>query len=325
MQDYSKRNRTGSSPSLNRLITLAHVIYDTNLNDVEFIKKRYEDSEVDFDISLSFFEVFGFVKVKQRKLIPVDDFKLLVSENNIDNVKFKELVIKRLLSSSDQSDFISEFLQLFINVKDDFILQLTTDERLKFSEVRNLFVELELMHYDTTDDIYRIDPKLQSKLSSEIQKEHTKLSAEQFAQLLADQSHIGASAELEIINYERKRLGEYPKLCEMIQHVALMDVRAGFDIKSWEIPEYVGKTIARYIEVKAVSKVDFRFMWTSNEMEVAARLGNSYYLYLVPVIKDGNFDLEHLDIIQNPYQNVFLNVGEWTKTENVYTIWKDRK
>lgn len=324
MQDYSKKNRTGGSPNLNRLITLAHVISDTNLNTVEFIKRRYEDSEVDFDISLSFFEVFGFVEVKQGKIVPASEFKLLVGESKLEVGKFKELVIESLLSTSDQSDFINDFLQLFTNVRDDLILQLTTDERLKYSEVRNLFVELELMHYDAAEDLYHVDSRLQSRVSAAIQKGHTRLSAEQFAQLLADQSRVGAGAELTIIKYERNRLGGYPKLSEKIEHIALTDVRAGFDIKSWEVPEHDGDTIERCIEVKAVSKEDFRFLWTTNEMEVAARLANSYYLYLLPVISDGEYDLEQLEIIQNPYQNVFLNEESWTKSENVYTIWKSK-
>jgi hypothetical protein len=101
-----------------------------------------------------------------------------------------------------------------------------------------------------------------------------------------------------------------------------VDVRAGFDIKSWEIPTHEGEANERCIEVKAVSKEDFKFMWTSNEKEVASRLGDNYYLYLLPVIRDGEYDIDQLEIIQNPYKNVFLNEGVWTKSENVYTIWK---
>ena len=65
--------------------------------------------------------------------------------------------------------------------------------------------------------------------------------------------------------------------------------------------------IPRYIEVKAISLIDRKFFWSRNEIEIARRLKNDYFLYLVPVEKNGALDGNLIQEIKNPYTNVFLN------------------
>ena len=99
--------------------------------------------------------------------------------------------------------------------------------------------------------------------------------------------------------------------------------RQGYDIKSFE--DYLdsnSKRIERYIEVKAVSVDNYKFYWSRMEIEIAKVFGEKYYLYLLPVISNNNFDFEKLIIIRNPFENVFSNVREWKKEEECITFTK---
>ena len=76
-------------------------------------------------------------------------------------------------------------------------------------------------------------------------------------------------------------MSQLPDLVKKIEHTALRDVSAGYDIKSFD-----GKLgedenpIQRYIEVKAVSSQDYGFNWTRNEIEKSEYYNQDYYLYL---------------------------------------------
>jgi hypothetical protein len=131
---------------------------------------------------------------------------------------------------------------------------------------------------------------------------------------LAAKDRLGLSAEIAIIEFEKKRLG--PKLTNEIDHVALRNVAAGYDIRSITVAEDRALN-PRYIEVKAVSPSSMRFHWTRNEISVARILQESYYLYLLPVDGDGGFDLSGLMVIGNPCIDVLGVETAWIIEENV--------
>jgi hypothetical protein len=91
-------------------------------------------------------------------------------------------------------------------------------------------------------------------------------------------------------------------------------VNAGYDIKSFEISSQETNYIPRYIEVKAVSIIDYQFYWSRNEFEKSEILRQNYYLYLLPVKDKNNFDIENLKIINDPYKNILNNKDRWIKT-----------
>ena len=80
---------------------------------------------------------------------------------------------------------------------------------------------------------------------------------------------LGLKAELAILSIEKERLSHFPHIVGKIDHVAIRDVSAGYDILSYETPVQNENPIPRYIEVKAVSQWDVEFYWSVNEIEVA--------------------------------------------------------
>ncbi|MBT3510631.1 MAG: DUF3883 domain-containing protein [Nitrospina sp.] len=96
--------------------------------------------------------------------------------------------------------------------------------------------------------------------------------------------------------------------------ITLSDVGAGYDIKSYTIDGLGSESaVLRHIEVKAVSPFDYKFFWTANELANAKIFQETYYLYLLPVFETGMFDLGGLEVIKNPYFNIYKN-QDWDST-----------
>ena len=104
-------------------------------------------------------------------------------------------------------------------------------------------------------------------------KQSNQVSPEEFLRVQQRKDEIGKAAERKVLEFEKERLSEFPVLAERIEHIALKDVAAGYDIKSFDPkPTESGDAIPRFIEVKAVSLCDYRFVWTINEIEKWVRI-----------------------------------------------------
>jgi hypothetical protein len=152
-----------------------------------------------------------------------------------------------------------------------------------------------------------------SDLCAELQASK-KLPPSEFLKIQLANEELGKAAEIKIIEYERELLSSFPYLAEKIEHIAKYNVRAGYDIKSFDIPLENGQHRPKYIEVKAVSLIDYQFIWSRNEIEKSEVHRQEYYLYLLPVKGKNEFHMDHLKIINDPYINVLNNRDEWIKT-----------
>ena len=94
---------------------------------------------------------------------------------------------------------------------------------------------------------------------------------------------------------------------------------AGYDILSFTESTNNASFSDRLIEVKAVSSVDFKFYWSSNEIAAARFHGSKYFLYLVPVSKNG-FDVQKLKMIQNPFKRVYSGKKPWLRQEELVSF-----
>ena len=131
----------------------------------------------------------------------------------------------------------------------------------------------------------------------------------QFERIYRERAAFGEKAELAVIEFEKGRLNRYPEISKRIEHIAHSNIAAGCDVLSFDI--YENKNVSsRYIEVKAVSSLDWRFYWSANEIELSKEQRTKYYLYLVPVV-GGQPDIDNLEIIRDPYENVYRKENIW--------------
>ena len=122
------------------------------------------------------------------------------------------------------------------------------------------------------------------------------------------QADLGSAAEDRIVEYERSRVG--PSYVSMIDHVSRRNAAAGYDIRSVSFAPGCDP-IPRFIEVKAVSPYTFEFHWSRNEIDVARALSHWYYLYLLPVDRQAQFDVDRLVVVCNPCDAVLSEGSDW--------------
>ena len=165
-------------------------------------------------------------------------------------------------------------------------------------------------------DVYVITPKYMTLvLTKRI------FGPEELDKKLVQQKELGTKAERMIYNYELNQLNNFTELKEkevIIEYVAKRNVNAGYDIISFDkIAAKNGDYKKIYIEVKAVSDINYHFYWSKNEIEIAKLLLHNYYLYLLPT--NGDVNLKKLRIIMNPYKNIF-DSQNWLKQEEILSI-----
>ena len=135
---------------------------------------------------------------------------------------------------------------------------------------------------------------------------------------MQEKEKIGLAAEEFIFKKEKEKVSKINKKLN-VEHTALTDVAAGYDILSYNNNEE-----KIFIEVKAVSSSNFKFYLTSNEFNTSNILKNNYFLYLLPrdLSNPDQFDYENLLIINNINENIFKNHTEWKIENENYLIFK---
>lgn len=296
---------------LAHLYNLCNIIEETDIRDLLYIKRKYQERALSFDENLSLLEELSIIKKTVNELLPGSNFA--ITQGSIEAFKTKFILI--LFSANAKiSDYLGTFLLNFQIGSNNIFFKATTDQKIKYSEIRNLLLELGFISTASDNATYYIQAKYADLFEEHFRRKN--ISPESLKNKQAENDALGLMAEELVIEYEIKRLVNVDLEFTEILHVSRENTNAGYDIKSFEnFLDHDSKPISRYIEVKAVSTDDFKFYWSRNEISIAKIFGERYFLYLLPVSSGNAFDLEKLLIIQNPYQNVYLNASDWEKTE----------
>jgi len=302
--------------SVQQILVFSEIVNGSSLLQKEYIEKTYLRNATHFDETVKFLQELGLIETKENKVVlkpKYEECLIDLKEVRRPKEKIKKFIIDYFVSrKSFFAEYLNEFLGRFQLVNGQYEFAPNALERLKYSGLRNLLIDLGLLYLDPSETKYVVVNDY-SSLCSELQAT-CRISPKEFLVIRQAKEDVGRAAELRIIEYERERLSRYPHIAEKIEHTAKYDVKAGYDIKSYEIATGDNQCIPKYIEVKAVSIIDHQFFWSRNEMEQSEIHRHNYYLYLLPVKGENEFYLEHLKIIRDPYLNVFNNSSEWEKT-----------
>ncbi|MEK0350760.1 MAG: DUF3883 domain-containing protein [Nitrosopumilus sp.] len=294
--------------------TFIEIQVSTKSIDFSFIKNKYLKNEINFDSLFNYLKAIGLYSRKKDKIVfkknqIIKDFS---NEEKLNSF----LIEKTLNNKASFSDYVFSYLQKFDSVNGSFQYKPMVQERLKASGLRNFLIDIDLIYHNRRNNSYIVNDKYIHLFTKQI--ETKTLSPKNLNSILKNQKEIGYLAELEILKYEKKRLKDFSNLSRNIEHISKFDVNAGFDIKSWETNKK-----ERYIEVKAVSIFDFKFHWSRNEIKKSQSLKNKYYLYLLPIITNKNFDIASMEIIKNPFSKVFSKSSYWENQIEQYSFWKE--
>lgn len=306
--------------SVNQILVLSEIISESALLQLEFIEQKYAKSALNFNETIDFMQELNLLRIRGNKVVVKPKYRELAKDirhSQRPEQLVREFILSHLFNQrSSFSGYVHDFMSKFHFKDEQCEFAPDAMQRLEYSGLRNFLIDLEFLKLDPTEMKYIILPEYAPIYADLMKPKH--MSPDGFIKIQQKRTEIGKAAELQIIKYEKKRLRKFPQLVEKIEHIATKDVVAGYDIKSFEGKrDESGLYIPRFIEVKAVSCYDYRFNWTKNEIETSKRLGQNYFLYLLPVLGKNGFDLESLKMIKDPYLNVYENDTKWVRTDEL--------
>ena len=312
--------------SLKQLVALIETLKDSSLREEQHIKERYEAYAKNYGETVGFLRKIGILVLDKRTLALSPKYRDSIgrdSSKGLDQTQVAKMILEvALLSKSAVIEEIEDYLRCFRPVADRYEWRPDLSQRLQFSGLRNLLMELGLIEYVPEEDAYRINKEYRGLLEDRIRIGGGALTPEIAAKLRAENEALGLAAEHEVLTYEESRLSKY-RLPGPIKWVSKEDVTLGYDICRYSLRTDSESFSDRFIEVKAVSSHDWRFFWTRSEINAARSLTENYFLYLVPVIHGRRFDIAALLVIQNPYQTVFDDRGEWKRSEEIIACFRE--
>lgn len=306
--------------SLNQLIVMSDAMCSSPLPETSFIRKKYLKNALDFNNAIYFLEKLKCLKVCSANIAVLDKYKRFLGQFKC--AKKPEEVVREffleqlLLSKNKFSPYISQFISRFSLQEDIYKYTPHISERLRYSNLRNFLVELGALSINHESNTYVLSGEYASRINLDAKRP---ISPQQQLRELKNKNEIGARAEKVILEYEKSRLSKSPSLRKQIEYTAQKDVIAGYDIKSFEL---ANKLIPRFIEVKAVSCRDYRFLWSRNEIQCAQLHGKRYYLYLVPIGEKSEILKNYIQIIQDPYMSVLKEKNIWERNIELFSFRK---
>ncbi len=296
-------NKSNVATDLKSILVFFDLLGKINQKEAKYFKQQYLQDAENFEDCVDLLLSINLISIPSGYIEPSSQLTRFLIKRPTEN-EIKEFLLMMILSKRDL--FIWDYLKKFSMINDKFIFEPQISENLLFSDIRNLFIELELISFNAQENYYEITEKYTSIFINFL-KERS-ISPQVLKKLIEEQDEIGRLAEIEVVNYEKSRLSSRKDLSERIEHKSLGDAAAGYDIKSFTLGEN-SNVSERFIEVKAIPNLEKRFYLTRNELETSQKHCLNYYLYLLPVIGKGKFDIANLIIIQDPSSKLFNNVN----------------
>lgn len=314
--------------SINQIIYVSQIINESSLYQQEFIEAKYSRAMPNYPTTIEFLRMLNLIEINKDTIIVKPAYKELLQDiqksDQPSKVVIKYLIKHMYNTPNEFREYANQFLSNFSLHGEHYEFKPTLKQKLQYSGIRNFLMELHVLDYDSTDAKYVIEDYFVVAYQ-EFNEGHL-VSDKNFKKIQNMKEKIGRAAEEVVLEYEKARLSEFPHVVNKIEHIAIKDVSAGYDIKSFEHSEE-GAFIPRLIEVKAVSSWDYRFYWTKNEIETSRLNSTNYYLYLLPVYTKNEFDLKSMKKIRDPFTNVYNNKNIWTPTiETIsYALFNDTR
>lgn len=285
---------------------LNSILSSTTRRNTRFVQSKYESESVNYKETLQLLIEMGLVEVSNNELRLSNNYSKVLKQ---DGSSLRTFFIKTLFHErSDIVKYFGDFFDNFELLDNLYRFIPSNQDRLKYSGIRNFLISLGVLHYDPAFNGYTTTRELVNYL---LIKERI-LSYNEFLKRIKAEEEIGIEAEKLIYDKEISRFRNIPNLKKKIIHMSKVNVRAGYDIRSFE-KKGKNKWTTKYIEVKAVSEYDWKFYWSKNEINKAKHFGKRYYLFLVPVIERNVLCLTKLKKIKDPYRSVFQNNKDWLR------------
>ncbi len=295
-----------------QVVALLDVLKDSKLATRSHVARRFLERASRFEVTMRFLTTIGAIR-DDNSIISVAPALREIRGHQGNSDLHRELIKLLTQRKSPYRSEMFEYLSHFCVTDGRATYRPTVEDRGDESDVRNYLMELGIVSYEASEDRYVLAME-HSDLYARAKESRAPVSPSEFQARRAAKEEIGLAAEIAVLAHERKRVGA--QHAASVDHVALWNVAAGYDIRSVTVGNQ-DRELPRYIEVKAVPYERYQFFWTANELAMAELFGPWYYLYLLPVVSGGSFDFEKLRITCDPYANVLGPESEWVVERQV--------
>ena len=298
--------------SADHIAALLDILRTAKLRQISFVESRYRERALHFAETLQFLEEIGWVNVLR------DEVELRSGANRFHVRQTRSFLgegsIIEAITESDgpYQKLLARYLGQFQVSGNKIISRPSAQSRLQHSAIRNLLMQFGMVSHRAADDSYVLHEHC-THLFFWARNMRGATSKKKLQEISKRRDTLGAAAEQVVFNYEKKRVGG--EFATFVSHVSARNPGACFDIKS--LTTCGAKQFPRFIEVKAVPADSLQFFWSSAELEAAFILRETYFLYLLPALGGGQFDLTLMEIISDPYSTIYKNPEAWSKEENV--------
>lgn len=292
--------------SVCHLLTVVGRARDSSLNELE---RAFREGANSFEHVTTFLVDIGWLEAAAGSLQLTKGGKAAYALTS-DDVQIRRFLLEAIThSDSPYRRLVASYVSEFRLDRGELRHRPSMEDRLETSSIRDLLMDLRVVNYRRAQNGYVLAPA-NAELYVWSKAQPSTASWHRTAQ--AKQDELGQGAELAILEYEKSRLGQ--EWWPYIEHISASSPFACYDIKSLTIHDR--EKVPRYIEVKAVPKDTLQFYWSKTELDIAQLLGAQYFLYLLPVSR-GEYQIEYVQMLQDPYRTVYGNRDEWRTEENV--------
>lgn len=261
---------------------------------------------LNYGAAVAFFKYLEFIEEKVGYLYPTD--KASEIRNSED---FNKALCTACLVQISKDGFLDTKAIHYNKERKAYVI-----ERYGFSVSAALFRNILIQYKVLTESGGELvlNPEYEMVFAEYKRKQGAKKSLEQLKKQLEQQELQGETAELFVMEYEKRRLSELD-MADNIKRISVIDVAAGYDILSYESGESL--EFDRFIEVKSFSG-NAHFYWSENEIETAKLYEDRYYIYLIDASLVNTQGYEPT-IIKNPAKTI-LGSGAWIMNPTSYLV-----
>ena len=286
------------------LVKLYNIV-ENNLEYLDNAKLQYSKQNIYLRESLNFLIEIGIISVEGNN----------IKIHDTSSGEIEDKIFNKIAESSEFGLEVKEYLNNFVNINGSYSFKPDAIYNNATSHLRNFLIYAKKIIYENNEYKVIDNDILELFLKNEY-------SPKKLEKDLKDKKQLGDDAEKLIFKKEQDKVDQInPSL--KVDHVALRDVSAGYDIQSFEKKDDRVEKI--YIEVKAVSKSNYKFYLSVQEKQTANKLKDKYFIYLLPVDKSNpdKFDYNQLLKITNLDKSIFQNKLEWKVENDGFIIFKN--
>jgi len=259
----------------------------------------------DYELILDYCKNSGLVQIRMKSITISTLGQKFLDANRERyfeiNEAQKQLIAERIIFKGAWSHYARELFELFSLNQGASTYELSIiDNSLSDDKNKTIHFFKYLGILQDHEFVIRVDKKY-SELVYQLTADGKGITELQLEKSLMENRRLGAQAENVVVEFEKQRLKELGKMAqaELVKRISTVDVSAGYDVESFDgITDEIFPN--RFIEVKATQGNEIRFYWSNNEMRVAKKKKDTYWIYMLVNFKEDKPQESIPIIIQNP-------------------------